>query len=146
MEQGFRWSGPMMWTRIMQSPILSVFIAAVGLITGSQTAASAELKIDLNGPASVVRRSIRYQCEGGAKAGLPANGFNVEYLNDGTNSLAVLPISGRSVIFVNVTSGSGARYVAGSCTWWEAAGRSVSLSVNSLEGTTQYTCHRAAKK
>jgi membrane-bound inhibitor of C-type lysozyme len=43
----------------------------------------------------------------------------VTYLN-ATNgqSFAVLPVKGKQMLFVNVLSGSGAKYQAGSYTWW----------------------------
>jgi len=45
--------------------------------------------------------------------------LQVTYLN-ATNgqSFAVLPVKGRQMLFVNVMSGSGAKYQAGSYTWW----------------------------
>jgi len=45
--------------------------------------------------------------------------LQVTYLN-ATNgqSFAVLPVKGRQMLFVNVLSGSGAKYQAGSFTWW----------------------------
>ncbi|SKC80438.1 Membrane-bound inhibitor of C-type lysozyme [Burkholderia sp. CF099] len=45
--------------------------------------------------------------------------LQVTYLN-ATNgqSFAVLPVKGRQMLFVNVPSGSGAKYQAGSYTWW----------------------------
>lgn len=45
--------------------------------------------------------------------------LQVTYLN-ATNgqSFAVLPVKGQQMLFVNVMSGSGAKYQAGSYTWW----------------------------
>nr|WP_245254006.1 MliC family protein [Paraburkholderia sp. LEh10] len=45
--------------------------------------------------------------------------LHVTYLT-ATNgqSFAVLPVKGKQMLFVNVMSGSGARYQAGSYTWW----------------------------
>jgi membrane-bound inhibitor of C-type lysozyme len=45
--------------------------------------------------------------------------LHVTYLN-ATNgqSFAVLPVKGKQMLFVNVLSGSGAKYEAGSYTWW----------------------------
>ncbi|MBN3757926.1 lysozyme inhibitor [Paraburkholderia sp. Tr-20389] len=45
--------------------------------------------------------------------------LQVTYLN-ATNgqSFAVLPVKGTQMLFVNVLSGSGAKYQAGSYTWW----------------------------
>lgn len=45
--------------------------------------------------------------------------LQVTYLN-ATNgqSFAILPVKGQQMLFVNVMSGSGAKYQAGSYTWW----------------------------
>jgi membrane-bound inhibitor of C-type lysozyme len=93
------------------------------------SAFAADMTIHLPDPAPVSRRVGRYQCDAAAaKLGLPSGPFSVEYLNGGGNSLAVLPISGKPLIFANVISGSGARYAAREYVWWEASGRSISLS------------------
>ena len=41
-----------------------------------------------------------------------------EYLNSDPNFLAIVPVGGSKLVFVNVLSGSGARYVAGSFEWF----------------------------
>jgi len=74
--------------------------------------------------------------------GLPAGVFSVEYLNGAGNSLAIVPVDGDSRIFVNVVSGSGARYAAGEYIWWDAGGRGVSFSSDALAGKMSTTCHR----
>jgi len=61
--------------------------------------------------ASVTRNTVRYACEG-----LPP--IRVEYINAGSNALAVVPVSGEAMVFANVLSGSGARYAAGPYIWW----------------------------
>ncbi len=87
------------------------------------------------------RKTVQYVCDAdGAKLGVPPGRFAVEYINGGGNSLAIVPISGRSLIFANVFSGSGARYTAQQYTWWEAGGN-VTLSSDSLAGKAQSTCH-----
>ena len=58
----------------------------------------------------------------------------------------MLPISGKALIFANVGSGSGARYVAQQYVWWEEAGRIVSLRRESLEGKMETTCQRVNPK
>ena len=42
----------------------------------------------------------------------------VTYLNAGEIRLALMPIEGNDRVFVNVVSGSGARYVSGAYVWW----------------------------
>ena len=73
--------------------------------------------------------------------GLPAGVFSVEYLNGAGNSLAIVPVSGNSLIFANVVSGSGARYAAGQYIWWEAGG-GVTFSSDSIAGKMSSECHR----
>jgi len=106
-------------------------------------AAATDLTIHLKGSESITRSTIRYQCDAeGAKMGLPANAFSVEYINGAGNSLAILPVNGKSLIFANVISGSGARYAADRYIWWDAAGRSVSFSSDSLSGKMRSECRR----
>lgn len=57
------------------------------------------------------KRVVRYTCEG-------AEPFSVEYINAQPNFLALVPIEGRTTIFVAVMSASGARYVSGEYEWW----------------------------
>ncbi len=56
-----------------------------------------------------------YSCAGGEP-------FSVQYVNAGANALAILPIDGEARIFVNVMSGSGAKYVSGAHVWWTKGG------------------------
>lgn len=122
-------------------------VIAIGLTGSGQGALASDLTIHLAGSASVTHKVVAYQCDAdGTKMGLPAGPFSVEYINGGGNSLAVLPMSGKSLIFANVISGSGARYAAQQYIWWEAAGRSITLSTDSLAGKMQSTCQRANTK
>jgi membrane-bound inhibitor of C-type lysozyme len=90
---------------------------------------------------------MQYQCDAeGAKMGLPAGVFPVEYLNGAGNSLAILPVNGEALVFANIISGSGARYAARQYIWWDAAGRSVSFSSDSLAGKMRSECHRIVSK
>jgi len=54
--------------------------------------------------------TINYDCDAG-------DPMRVQYVNTGQDSLALLKIDGAQRIFVNVTSGSGARYVSGADVW-----------------------------
>ncbi len=111
------------------------------------TAVAGDVVIHLDSAAPVSRQVIRYQCDANAsKLGLPDGPFPVEYINGGGNSLAVLPISGKAMIFANVLSGSGARYAAQQYIWWEAAGRSVTLTSETLAGKMESTCQRVNAK
>ena len=108
-------------------------------------ALATDLTVHLAGTAPLSHRLVRYQCDAtGTKMGLPAGPFSVEYINGGGNSLAILPLSGNTIIFANILSGSGARYAAQQYIWWEAAGRSITLSSDSLSGKMQSNCQRLA--
>ena len=120
------------------------FLILMGI---SQSVLADDLVIHLAGKSSVTRKVATYKCDAaGVKLGLPAGSFTVEYINGGGNSLAILPISNKSMIFTNVVSASGARYAAQEYIWWEAAGRSITLSSDSLAGKQQTTCQRIAIK
>jgi membrane-bound inhibitor of C-type lysozyme len=120
---------------------------ALAMLTGSGIAAATDLTIHLKGTEAMSRVTARYECDAqGVKMGLPAGSFEVEYLNGAGNSLAILPIGGKLLIFSNVVSGSGARYAAGQYIWWEAAGRSISLSSDSIAGSMRSECHKSASE
>ncbi len=120
--------------------------AAAVFLCSAMAASATDLTIHLPGDASISRKSVRYQCDAsGTKIGVPAGAFAVEYLNGAGNSLVVVPLSGKSLIFSNVMSGSGARYTAQQYTWWEAGG-GVNLSSDSLAGKMQSTCTKVSDK
>ena len=56
------------------------------------------------------RTTVDYDCSGKAK--------RVVYVNGPDDALALLDVAGKRLIFVNVISGSGARYASGSYVWW----------------------------
>ena len=122
-----------------------IAVIALMLSTGA-FAAGTDLTIHLSGTERLSRSTVQYQCdEEGVKMGLPANTFPVEYINGAGNSLAVVPIHGKSLIFANVFSGSGARYAASQYIWWDEAGRTVSLSSDSLAGKMRSECRRVKR-
>jgi len=43
----------------------------------------------------------------------------VQYLNAAPNFLALIPIGGQTLIFVNTISASGAKYESGQYVWWD---------------------------
>jgi membrane-bound inhibitor of C-type lysozyme len=114
---------------------------AIGLLLWASVGLAADVTIHLADNASISRKSVEYQCDdNGTKIGVPAGPFSVEYINGGGNSLAIVPISGHSLIFSNVIAGSGARYMAQQYTWWEGGG-AVTLYSDSLAGKMQSACH-----
>jgi membrane-bound inhibitor of C-type lysozyme len=92
--------------------------------------AAADMTIHLPTASSVMRSAVTYQCQG-----LPQ--FSVEYINAGSNALAVIPVAGEALVFANVLSGSGARYAAGPYVWW-TKGRTAEL-YNQREGDAKPT-------
>jgi membrane-bound inhibitor of C-type lysozyme len=119
------------------------FLICTGLLSYSVLAGATDLTIHLNGSQSISRSTEKVQCDAlGEKMGLPAGVFSVEYLNGAGNNLAVVPVGGDSLIFVNVPSGSGARYAAGKYIWWDAAGRGITFSSDWMSDKMSSTCHR----
>lgn len=118
-------------------------LIGIGVLSYSFFAGATDLTIHLNGSQTISRNTIKFQCDAqGPKMGLPDGVFSVEYLNGAGNSLAIVPVGGDSRIFVNVVSGSGARYAAGEYIWWDAGGRGVTFSSDSLAGKMSSSCHR----
>jgi membrane-bound inhibitor of C-type lysozyme len=120
---------------------LKAFMMALVAVGFFAVAASPEnITIHLPAGASVSRKIVQYECDAqGPKIGVPSQPFSVEYIKGGGNSLVVVPISGKPLIFSNVISASGARYAAQQYIWWEAKG-TVTLYSDSLNGKLQSAC------
>jgi membrane-bound inhibitor of C-type lysozyme len=88
-----------------------VSLSVLACVAASGVAGAAEL-LPLPDIRTSHRVTQKYTCATGRI-------LQVTYLN-ATNgqSFAVLPVKGRQMLFVNVLSGSGAKYQAGSYTWW----------------------------
>ncbi len=100
----------------------------------------------LPGQKPVTRKTVAYHCDNnGAKLGLPAGAFDVEYINGSGNNLATVPIFGSRIICANVSSASGARYAAQQYVWWEAGG-SATLYFESVNGKQTSVCKPASKR
>jgi membrane-bound inhibitor of C-type lysozyme len=122
-------------------------VVAIGILFAGTFAGATDVTLHLKGSQPVSRTTVQYECDAeGAKMGLPAGTFSVEYLNGNGNSLAVLPVHDETLVFANIVSGSGARYAAKQYIWWDAAGRSVSFSSDSLAGKMRSECHRIRSK
>jgi membrane-bound inhibitor of C-type lysozyme len=105
-------------TKLMHWTTLAAIMASTSAIV-----AASELTITLTGSDPISRRTVMYQCDStGVSFGVPEKPFEVEYINGGGNSLAVVPIKGQSLIFANVVSANGARYAARTYIWWDARG------------------------
>jgi membrane-bound inhibitor of C-type lysozyme len=125
----------------------TLVMVATAVLALSAPASATDLTLHLTGTQPVTRQTVQYQCDAqGAAMGLPAGPFAVEYVNGAGNSLAVLPVHGASLVFANISSGSGARYAAAEYIWWDAAGRSTSFSSDSISGKMRSECHRVPSK
>lgn len=122
-----------------------IWVAA--LLLNATVARAADLTVPLAQGESVERMTSEFRCDAdGVKLGLPAGPFLVEYINGGGNSLAVLPIRGKPLVFANVVAADGARYAAGPFVWWDAQPKSVTLSADLADGHKQSDCQLAEKK
>jgi membrane-bound inhibitor of C-type lysozyme len=131
--------------RLNRALLLSSVMAIAGLtLSGGSFAQSTDLHITLDGAGPITRKVAHFACDkNGAGLGLPAGVFQVEYINGAGNSLAVLPIGGRRLIFANILSGSGARYAADRYTWSDGGIRGAFLASDSLAGHAQTLCRQA---
>lgn len=82
---------------------------AAAAMMGS-TDVSAQVILSLSG--DFQKTTHTYQCEG------IENPFSVEFINAEPNFLAIVPVGDRKMVFVNVISASGAKYVAGQFEFW----------------------------
>jgi|SRR5580658_4760872 membrane-bound inhibitor of C-type lysozyme len=131
----------------MASPLgpqtATCLVGTLALLAATGDARGADLTLQLPGNGAFTRTVVHYKCDAlGVQLGLPSGPFAVEYINASANSLAILPVSGSSLVFVSVLSASGARYAAQRYIWWEAAGRSISFSAETVSGTLRSTCER----
>lgn len=109
---------------------MRIALSALFLLAGAGVAsAQANLSVTLT-PGSLDNvQSLSYACGEGQSA------MPVQYVNAGANALAILPIDGEQRIFVNVVSGSGAKYVSGAHVWW-TKGDSATLENEMEEGSS----------
>ena len=122
--------------------LLLTFAFAAAAVVLTLQAQSSDLHMQLQGHESFSRKKISYECDGNAAAlGLPTKTFQVEYIHGAGNSLAILPIAGRSLIFAGILSGSGARYAADRFIWSDGGSRGAFLSSDLLNNQEQSLCH-----
>lgn len=93
----------------MKKLILATAMGLAALPAGA-VETSMQLVLTLDGNAQ--RDVVTYQCEGIDEP------KTVEYINAHPIFLAIVPVDGESLVFVNVISASGARYVSGQYEWW----------------------------
>lgn len=108
---------------------------AFALLVAAAPAPASAAEINLSIPLSLGSMdsvsSQTYGCADGSE-------IAVQYVNAGANSLAILPMDGAPRIFVNVLSGSGARYQSGADVWW-SKGNSATLH-SELTKVAPLTC------
>ncbi len=56
-------------------------------------------------------RDVRYACQDGKS-------LTMKYMTAGDTPLAAIVLDGKTLVFANVLSGSGARYASGRYVWW----------------------------
>ncbi len=110
---------------------MKYIVAAAVVIAASPTVADVSISISL--PADAEINSHAYSCGG--------EPFNVSYISAGENRLAILTVDGEERIFVNVISGSGARYASGEYIWW-SKGDTATLE-NEMGGASPLDCTTA---
>lgn len=94
--------------------------AAPVLLLAFTLSMQAQTAITIHVKNRVRRIDAIYKCDvTGVSLGLPSGRFRVRYLTAGDNSLAVIPVNGRDLIFAQVLSADGGRYVAGRFQWWD---------------------------
>jgi len=91
---------------------------------------STQVVLSLQG--SFERNIVEYQCEG-------LDPFKVEFINAEPNFLAIMPIGPRKLVFVNVMSASGAKYVAGQFEFW-TKGSDATLTDLQVDSGGALTC------
>jgi membrane-bound inhibitor of C-type lysozyme len=123
---------------VSKASIYRIFACAVFCTPGME---AADLVIHLPESTRVERKAITVTCDAVAvKLGTPPSSFQVEYINAGAISLAVLPVNGKQLVFASVISGSGARYAANRFIWWDAGSRGITLSAPGSSGEDRGSC------
>lgn len=89
---------------------MRLVFASIILVAASSAAVASTVTLELPGDEKVERNTVSYTCGGTA--------VQAEYVNAGDNSLVVLTLGDRTVVAVNVLSGSGARYAGQNYVWW----------------------------
>ena len=81
------------------------------LVASSPALAAVDLNVGINLSGDVQIVTTIYGCGG-------EEPVTVRYINAAPNFFAIIPIEGVDIVFVNVLSGSGAKYVSGQYEWW----------------------------
>ena len=109
-----------------------VILPAAALVLATNTAiadTALSLILEIGEDSSV--SSVVYACDS-------VDDIAVQYVNAGDNALALMEIDGEDLVFVNVVSASGAKYVSGGYVWW-SKGAAATLE-NTLESGATIQC------
>jgi len=87
----------------------TTMLTGMVLMMGGMAHADIALTLPLGPDANVTAQD--YSCDNGST-------LSVQYINAGANQLAMIPLEGQDLLFVNTVSASGARYVSGMWEWW----------------------------
>lgn len=107
-------------------PLLLAMPATAGAV-------DTDLQLVLDLPGNAERNIIRYECDG-------LEPFSVDYVNAAPTFLAIVPIEGERLLFVNVIAASGARYVSGQYEWWTKGSEATLTDVTAADGTEPLAC------
>jgi membrane-bound inhibitor of C-type lysozyme len=82
------------------------------LLAAAPALAAVDLNVGINLSGDVQIVTAIYGCGEGTEP------LTVKYINAAPNFFAIVPIDGQDLVFVNVVSASGAKYVSGEYEWW----------------------------
>lgn len=119
----------------MKHLLLAATLAFAALPAGA-VETSMQLVLELEGNAQ--RDVATYTCEGIEEP------MVVEYINAHPIFLAIVPVEGENLIFVNVIAASGARYVSGQYEWWSRGNEAQFTDAMDVEGESEaepVSCH-----
>lgn len=105
------------------------------LLLSSPALAAVESNLTLSLPGDVQKSTAIYDCATDTP-------LSVTYINAEPNFLAVIPIDGEDLIFVNTLAASGAKYEAGKYVWWnKGADATLTDLTEGLDAAPVLTCH-----
>ena len=112
-----------------------VTLTILAVSAATSLAQSTDLILHLKGAGPATHLSGKYKCDAtGASLGLPPGVFTVRYVQRGDTRLAIVPVNGEDLVFAQVLSGSGSRYVTGRFTWWDAREPSFQMDEDAPDG------------
>ena len=89
---------------------IAAILASILLATPALADATIGVGLTVTGDSQI--KTTKYDCTG-------HDPMVVQYLNAAPNFLALIPIEGQTLVFVNTISASGAKYESGQYVWWD---------------------------